>query len=73
MAKCLLESALNNTLLVRAKFTRAFLAQMLGLNVCYQYYQTDDPSFFQHKIKYTLDRDVTADKLKFTDTDEVRN
>ena len=36
VGKCLYESAVGNTLLVKARFTRSFLAQLIGLRIHYK-------------------------------------
>ena len=36
VGKCLYESAMGNTLLVKARFTRSFLAQLIGLRIHYK-------------------------------------
>ncbi len=36
VGKCLYESAMGNSLLVKARFTRSFLAQLIGLRINYK-------------------------------------
>ena len=36
VGKCLYESAVGNPLLVKARFTRSFLAQLIGLRIHYK-------------------------------------
>ncbi|KRT81256.1 hypothetical protein AMK59_5638 [Oryctes borbonicus] len=60
VGKCLYESALGGSYrqLVRARFTRSFLAQVIGLRVHYKYFEQDDPDLYLSKVKYLLDNDV---------------
>lgn len=60
VGKCLYESALGGSYrqLVRARFTRSFLAQIIGLRVHYKYFEQDDPELYLSKIKYILDTDL---------------
>jgi apoptosis-resistant E3 ubiquitin protein ligase 1 len=44
--------------LVRARFTRSFLAQLIGLRVHYKHFEQDDPDLYLQKIKYILDTDL---------------
>ncbi|XP_034670108.1 apoptosis-resistant E3 ubiquitin protein ligase 1 isoform X1 [Drosophila subobscura] len=68
VGKCLFESALGGSYrqLVRARFSRSFLAQLIGLRVHYKYFEQDDPDLYLSKIKYILDTDLDA-----TDTLEL--
>ncbi|KOB76008.1 putative ubiquitin-protein ligase [Operophtera brumata] len=71
--KCLYDSALGGSYrqLVRARLTRSFLAQIIGLRVHYKYFEQDDPELFLSKIKYVLETDLEeADcgmELNFSD------
>ncbi|VEN39898.1 unnamed protein product [Callosobruchus maculatus] len=60
VGKCLYESALGGTYrqLVRARFTRSFLAQVIGLRVHFKYFEQDDPDLYLSKIKYLLDNNI---------------
>lgn len=60
VAKCLYESALGGSYrqMVRARFTRSFLAQLIGLRVHYKYFEQDDPDLYLSKIKYILETDL---------------
>lgn len=53
--------------LVRARFTRSFLAQIIGLRVHYRYLEQDDPDLYLNKIKYIEDHDVDAMDLYFVE------
>ncbi|CAH3147874.1 unnamed protein product [Porites lobata] len=59
VGKCLYESALGSgrRLNVKARFTRSFLAQLLGLRVCYRYFESDDKQLYRSKIKYIEETD----------------
>lgn len=54
------ESALGSSYrqLVRARFTRSFLAQLIGLRTHYKHFEQDDPDLYLQKIKYILDTDL---------------
>lgn len=64
VGKCLYESALGGSYrqLVRARFTRSFLAQLIGLRVHYKHFEQDDPDLYLSKIKYILDTDLDANE-----------
>ena len=67
VGKCLYESALGGSYrqLVRARFTRSFLAQIIGLRVHYKYFEQDDPDLYLSKVKYILENDVEEMELCF--------
>ncbi|XP_014226475.1 apoptosis-resistant E3 ubiquitin protein ligase 1 isoform X1 [Trichogramma pretiosum] len=67
VGKCLYESALGGSYrqLVRARFTRSFLAQIIGLRVHYKYFEQDDPDLYLSKVKYILENDVEEMELFF--------
>ncbi|XP_054264411.1 apoptosis-resistant E3 ubiquitin protein ligase 1-like [Macrosteles quadrilineatus] len=71
VGKCLYESALGGGYrqLVRARFTRSFLAQLIGLRVHYKYFEQDDPDLYLSKIKYILEHDVEDMELYFVEED----
>ncbi|XP_055594596.1 apoptosis-resistant E3 ubiquitin protein ligase 1 isoform X2 [Uranotaenia lowii] len=74
VGKCLYESALGGTYrqLVRARFSRSFLAQLIGLRVHYKYFEQDDPDLYLSKIKYILDTDLDAsDNLELYFVEEI--
>ncbi|XP_063585141.1 apoptosis-resistant E3 ubiquitin protein ligase 1-like isoform X2 [Penaeus indicus] len=63
VGKCLYESALGSGYrqTVRARFTRSFLAQLIGLRVHYKHFAQDDPELYNGKIRHLLEHGV--DKL----------
>ncbi|KAK0178888.1 hypothetical protein PV327_007731 [Microctonus hyperodae] len=69
VGKCLYESALGGSYrqLVRARFTRSFLAQIIGLRVHYRYFEQDDPDLYLSKVKYILENDVEEMELYFVE------
>lgn len=69
VGKCLYESALGGSYrqLVRARFTRSFLAQIIGLRVHYKYFEQDDPDLYLSKVKYILENDVEEMDLYFVE------
>lgn len=69
VSKCLYESSLGSGYrqLVRARFSRSFLAQLIGLRVHYKYFEQDDPDLYVSKIKYILENDVDDMELYFTE------
>ncbi|XP_033125820.1 apoptosis-resistant E3 ubiquitin protein ligase 1-like isoform X2 [Anneissia japonica] len=75
VGKCLYESSLgpSYTQLVRARFSRSFLAQLIGLRVTYKYFETDDPEFFMTKVRYLLDNNIDDLDLGLTFTEEIYN
>ncbi|XP_028158888.1 apoptosis-resistant E3 ubiquitin protein ligase 1 isoform X2 [Ostrinia furnacalis] len=62
VGKCLYECALGGSYrqFVRARLTRSFLAQIIGLRVHYRYFESDDPELYLSKIKYVLETDLDA-------------
>lgn len=74
VGKCLYESALGGSYrqMIRARFTRSFLAQLIGLRVHYKYFEQDDPDLYLSKIKYILDTDLdTSDNLELYFVEDV--
>ncbi|XP_033636147.1 apoptosis-resistant E3 ubiquitin protein ligase 1-like isoform X2 [Asterias rubens] len=69
VGKCLYESSLGSTTrqLVKARFSRSFLAQLIGLRVTHKYFEADDPDFFTSKVRYILDSDVDDMELTFSE------
>ncbi|KAG8182939.1 hypothetical protein JTE90_010568 [Oedothorax gibbosus] len=67
VGKCLYESALGSSYrqLVKAKFSRSFLAQLIGLSVHYKYFEHDDPELYVNKVKYILENDIDSMGLYF--------
>lgn len=69
LGKCLVESAAGRSVGVPARFTRSFLAALLGLRASPEFFETDDPEFYRRKIKYMVENDV--EELEMTFTEEV--
>ncbi|XP_061552281.1 apoptosis-resistant E3 ubiquitin protein ligase 1 isoform X1 [Phycodurus eques] len=69
VGKCLYESALGGAYkqLVRARFTRSFLAQIIGLRMNYKYFETDDQEFYRTKVCFILNNDVSEMDLVFAE------
>ncbi|CAG10645.1 unnamed protein product [Tetraodon nigroviridis] len=69
VGKCLFESALGGAYkqLVRARFTRSFLAQIIGLRMNYKYFETDDQEFYKTKVCFILNNDVSEMDLVFAE------
>ncbi|GAB6024585.1 hypothetical protein CHUAL_009733 [Chamberlinius hualienensis] len=69
VGKCLYESSLGGSYrqLVKARFTRSFLAQLIGLRVHYKYFEQDDPDLYVTKIKYIIENDVDEVDLRFSE------
>lgn len=69
VGKCLYESSLGATYrqLIKARFTRSFLAQLIGLRINYKYFEHDDPPLFLSKIKYIEENDVSDMELVFAE------
>uniref|UniRef100_A0A6I8NVI9 HECT-type E3 ubiquitin transferase n=1 Tax=Ornithorhynchus anatinus TaxID=9258 RepID=A0A6I8NVI9_ORNAN len=69
VGKCLYESSLGGAYkqLVRARFTRSFLAQMIGLRMHYKYFETDDPEFYKSKVCFILNNDMSEIELVFAE------
>ncbi|XP_071079014.1 apoptosis-resistant E3 ubiquitin protein ligase 1-like [Haliotis cracherodii] len=67
VGKCLYESSLGRPYrqLVKARFSRSFLAQLIGLRVNYKYFETDDPELFKTKIQYIEEHDINDMDLTF--------
>lgn len=75
VGKCLFESALGGIFrqLVRARFSRSFLAQIIGLRVHYKYFEQDDPDLYLSKIKYIEEHDVDGMDLYFVEEEYCSN
>uniref|UniRef100_A0A8D3EBR5 Apoptosis-resistant E3 ubiquitin protein ligase 1 n=1 Tax=Scophthalmus maximus TaxID=52904 RepID=A0A8D3EBR5_SCOMX len=69
VGKCLYESALGGAYkqLVRARFTRSFLAQIIGLRMNYKYFEADDQEFYKTKVCFILNNDVSEMDLVFAE------
>ncbi|XP_066279414.1 apoptosis-resistant E3 ubiquitin protein ligase 1-like isoform X2 [Branchiostoma lanceolatum] len=69
VGKCLFESAKGGSSrqLVKARFSRSFLAQLIGLRVTYKHFAADDPEFYKTKVHYLETNDVKDMELTFTE------
>lgn len=67
IGKCLYESSLGNPLMVKARFSRSFLAQIIGLRINHKYFESDNPELYTTKIQYIRDNDVTDLGLVFAE------
>ncbi|EDO26934.1 predicted protein, partial [Nematostella vectensis] len=69
VSKCIYESAISNARRqnVKAKFTRSFLAQLLGLRVNYKYLESDDKDLYRSKVQLIEKNDPADLELKFTE------
>jgi hypothetical protein len=70
VGKCLFESACGDGCkqMVNGKFTRSFLAQILGLRPNYKHFEQDDPELHLGKIKFILGTDdMESMELTFTE------
>ncbi|KAI0220593.1 Apoptosis-resistant E3 ubiquitin protein ligase 1 [Lamellibrachia satsuma] len=69
IGKCLYESSQGRGYqqMVKARFTRSFLAQLIGLRVNYKYFEQDDPELYTSKIKYIEENDVDDMELSYVE------
>jgi len=69
VGKCLYESSMGAECrqLVKARFSRSFLAQLIGLRVHYKLFEQDDPQFYLSKVKYIEDNDVSDLEITFSE------
>eukprot|EP00062_Callorhinchus_milii_P022263 gi/632979857/ref/XP_007906708.1/ PREDICTED: apoptosis-resistant E3 ubiquitin protein ligase 1 isoform X2 [Callorhinchus milii] len=69
VGKCLYECSQGGGYkqLVCARFTRSFLAQIIGLRMHYKYFASDDPEFYKSKVCYILKNDVSEMDLVFAE------
>ncbi|XP_067031936.1 apoptosis-resistant E3 ubiquitin protein ligase 1-like isoform X2 [Acropora muricata] len=74
VGKCLYESALGSSrrLNVKARFSRSFLAQLLGLRVSYKYFESDDKDLYRRKIKCIVETDPEDLALVFAEEEYDR-
>uniref|UniRef100_A0A1X7VDY5 HECT-type E3 ubiquitin transferase n=1 Tax=Amphimedon queenslandica TaxID=400682 RepID=A0A1X7VDY5_AMPQE len=73
VGKCLYETAMGNRLLVRAKFTRSFLAQIVGLRLTWKHFETDDPDLYNYQVKNIKDGDIADLDLSLKFAEEEYN
>eukprot|EP00111_Clytia_hemisphaerica_P022609 TCONS_00066498-protein len=69
VGKCLVECACGRSRqqYVKARFTRSFLAQILGLRVSWKHFETDDKPLYIGKIKYILENDPEGLDIFFSE------
>ncbi|XP_033735725.1 apoptosis-resistant E3 ubiquitin protein ligase 1-like [Pecten maximus] len=69
VGKCLYDSALGSAYrqLVKARFSRSFLAQLIGLQVNYKYFETDDPELYKTKVRFIEENDIDDMELTFSE------
>ena len=67
VGKALFESATGNAVYMPGRFTRSFLAALLGLRVDHSFFETDDPELFARKVQYLLTNSVEGLDLTFSD------
>ncbi|XP_060068994.1 apoptosis-resistant E3 ubiquitin protein ligase 1-like [Ylistrum balloti] len=69
VGKCLYDSALGSAYrqLVKARFSRSFLAQLIGLQVNYKYFETDDPELYKTKVQFIDENDIDDMELSFSE------
>lgn len=72
VGKCLYESSLGSgyRLTIRARFSRSFLAQLIGLRVHYKHFAQDDPELYNGKVRHILDHGVEDIGVELTFSDE---
>lgn len=61
IGKTLVDAALthNSRYYVSARFSRSFLAQLIGLRINHRYFEHDDPDLYVSKVKYILENNIT--------------
>ena len=67
MGKCLFESALGNSFSVTARFTRSFLAQIIGLRVNYRVCSL---SLLRHHVEHVIPIVDVLYPLQYFETDD---
>eukprot|EP00731_Ephydatia_muelleri_P028073 Em0019g946a len=63
VGKCIVESAFGKPLVAKARFTRSFLVQLMGLKATTQLLETDDPALYDSITTH----DITGLDLVFAD------
>ncbi|KAK2706821.1 apoptosis-resistant E3 ubiquitin protein ligase 1-like [Artemia franciscana] len=71
--KCLFESSHSSKQFIKARLSRSFLAQLIGLRVDYKFFEYDDPDLYVSKIKYILNSSVNDLDLTFTEEEFDNN
>ncbi|CAG7718986.1 unnamed protein product [Allacma fusca] len=69
VGKCMFETACGDSYkqMVNGRFSRSFLAQILGLPPTYRHFEQDDPEFYLGKVRYILENDVNPMELTFSE------
>ncbi|XP_065060278.1 apoptosis-resistant E3 ubiquitin protein ligase 1-like [Rhopilema esculentum] len=67
VAKHLIECAFDRQQFVRARFSRAFLSQIIGLDVSWRTFESDDKELYRTKIDYILKNNPEELDLTFTE------
>ena len=73
VGKCLFESSYESKQFIKAKLSKSFLAQLIGLRVNYKFFEYDDPELYGSKIKYILNSSVNSLDLTFTEEEFDNN
>jgi hypothetical protein len=74
VAKCLYETYAaggHYKQSVNGRFSRSFLAQIIGFPVQIKYFEQDDPEFYLGKVKYLRENKLDVDSMDLTFTEEV--
>jgi hypothetical protein len=66
------ESAHGRKVNLPARFTRSFLASLLGLRSNYSFFESDDPEYYKRKIRYILEHSVEGLDLFFCEEEYDR-
>jgi len=75
VGKMIIECAYNRPHYVKARFSKAFLCQIIDLDVSWRHFESDDKELFKTKIEYILKNDPEDLELTFTEDvyDEKQN
>ena len=72
VGKAMYESAHGRKVNLPARFTRSFLASLLGLRSNYSFFESDDPEYYKRKIRYILEHSVEGLDLFFCEEEYDR-